>query len=183
MAQRYQAIGDYVKMLTVGTNPADSLAAVLSTHRDQDTLKGSSSRTPVPDVILPVDTPPWWHTKKKHGLFWNGMSRGDHRDHDLRDVAVHGLGRGGRGHLRTLIISTRSSESVEAPKYPFGIDTALAAEDEAVFSTNCSCCHGTYGDDAASETYPNLLLPLATIGTDPLLAFEAHARPFAEVVQ
>ena len=182
MAQRYQAIGDYVKMLTVGTNPADSLAAVLSTHRDQNTLEWLEQPwTPVPDVILPVDTPPWWHTKKKHGLFWNGMSRGDHRATMIYATSLcTDSVEEAEGIFSYFNNINAFIESVEAPKYPFPIDQALADEGEAVFSSNCSCCHGTYGEDAASETYPNLLLPLATIGTDPLLAFEANARPFAE---
>lgn len=182
MAQRYQAIGDFVRMITVGTNPADSLAAVLSTHRDANTLEWlEEPHTPVPDVILPVDTPPWWHAKKKHGLFWNGMARGDHRatmiyatslctDSVLEAEGILSY----FNNIRAFI------ESVEVPEYPFVVDHELADEGEAIFNSNCSCCHGTYSDDPALETYPNLLLPLETIGTDPLLSFEAHARPFAD---
>ena len=181
MAQRYQAVGDYVKMLTVGTNPADTLAAVLSTHRDKDTLAWlDEPHTPVPDQILPVDTPPWWHTKKKHGLFWNGMSRGDHRATMIyaTSLCTDSVDEA-EGILSYFNNINAYIESIEAPKYPFPIDAALADEGEAVFAGNCSCCHGTYDADPAAEFYPNLLLPLATIGTDPLLAFEADARPFA----
>ena len=181
MAQRYQVVGDYVKMLTVGTNPADTLAAVLSTHRDKDTLEWlDEPHTPVPDQILPVDTPPWWHTKKKHGLFWNGMSRGDHRATMIYATSLcTDSVEEAEGILTYFNNINAYIESIEAPKYPFPIDAALADEGEAVFAGNCSCCHGTYDADPAAESYPNLLLPLATIGTDPLLAFEADARPFA----
>ena len=182
MANRYQVVGDYVKMLTVGTNPADTLAAVLSTHRDQNTLEWQDEPwTPVPKQILPVDTPPWWHTKKKHGLFWNGMSRGDHRATMIyaTSLCTDSVPEA-EGIFSYFNNINAFIESVEAPKYPFAIDAAQAAEGEGVFAANCACCHGTYDADASKETYPNLLLPLATIGTDPLLAFEANARPFAE---
>jgi len=36
-----------------------------------------------------------------------------------------------------------------------------------IFNIHCAKCHGTYGDN---ETYPNLLVDLASIQTDPLLA-------------
>lgn len=181
MAQRYQVIGDFVKMIVVGTNPADTLAAVLSTHRDANTLEWlDEPHTPEPDQILPVDTPPWWHTKKKHGLFWNGMARGDHRATMIYASALcTDSVQEAQGIMAYFNNMRAYIASIEAPKYPFNIDDALADEGKAVFTRDCSCCHGTYSNDPAEETYPNLLLPLDTIGTDPLLATEAHARPFA----
>jgi mono/diheme cytochrome c family protein len=182
MAQRYQVVGDYVKMLTVGTNPADTLAAVLSTHRDANTLEWlDEPHTPVPNQILPVDTPPWWHAKKKGGLFWNGMARGDHRATMIYATSLcTDSVEEAEGILSYFNNINAFIESVEAPKYPFPVDEALAAAGKPVFEDNCSCCHGTYDVDAAKDSYPSLLLPLATIGTDPLLAFEADARPFAD---
>lgn len=182
MANRYQVVGDYVKMLTVGTNPADTLAAVLSTHRDADTLEWlDEPHTPVPNQILPVDTPPWWHAKKKGGLFWNGMARGDHRATMIYATSLcTDSVEEAEGILSYFNNINAFIGSVEAPKYPFPIDEQRAAAGKAVFETNCACCHGTYDVDAAKESYPSLLLPLATIGTDPLLAFEADARPFAD---
>ena len=55
-------------------------------------------------------------------------------------------------------------KSLEPPKYPFPIDTAKAARGEAVFKTTCARCHGTYGPDGS---YPNKIVPLDVIGTDP----------------
>jgi mono/diheme cytochrome c family protein len=57
--------------------------------------------------------------------------------------------------------------SLEAPPYPYAVDAALADDGRAVFEATCSGCHGTYG---ARETYPNLLVPLDAVGTDPVLA-------------
>ena len=54
--------------------------------------------------------------------------------------------------------------SLEPPKYPFAIDKAKAARGEAVFADHCARCHGTYGE---RWTYPNKVIPLEEIGTDP----------------
>src|SRR5262249_44495516 len=53
--------------------------------------------------------------------------------------------------------------SLEAPKYPFPIDKALAADGEKLFTKTCAKCHGTYGE---KWTYPNKIVPLDIIGTD-----------------
>jgi mono/diheme cytochrome c family protein len=56
-------------------------------------------------------------------------------------------------------------KSIEAPKYPFPIDRKLASEGEKVFTRTCTQCHGSYGPNG---TYPNRIVPLEVIGTDPL---------------
>ena len=172
MVNRYQIVGDDVRMLTVGTNPADRLAAVLASHRDPQTLAWSDeAMTEIPDIVLPVDTPPWWHVKKKQGLFFNGMARGDHRAtmmfasslctdtvEEAEEILTY------FGDIRAYLAT------VEAPTYPFAIDDALAAEGKEVFERDCACCHGSYGATDAEDVYPTLLLPLDVVGTDPLLA-------------
>src|SRR5205814_9611560 len=54
--------------------------------------------------------------------------------------------------------------TLEPPKYPFAIDRKKAAEGKVVFEQTCARCHGTYGD---RPTYPNRVVPLDEIGTDP----------------
>jgi mono/diheme cytochrome c family protein len=71
--------------------------------------------------------------------------------------------------------------SIEPPAYPWTIDSALAAEGEGLFECNCSGCHGTYSDDPAAETYPNLLIPSDVIGTD--TAVISDAGGVAEMVE
>jgi len=61
--------------------------------------------------------------------------------------------------------------SLEPPAYPYDIDRELATEGEAVFGRHCSACHGTYGAD---PTYPNLVIDLETVGTDPAYARQAY---------
>lgn len=181
MAQRYQAVDDQIRMLSVGTNPADRLAAVLSTHRDPRTLEWIDEPTSeVPDMVIPVDTPPWWHVRKKAGLFCNGMARGDHRATMIYSTSLCTDTVAEAEAILAYFDDIRAYiASIEAPSYPFAIDDALAAEGQAVFERDCACCHGTYAADEADEAYPSLLLPLDVVGTDPLLATQAHEQPFA----
>jgi hypothetical protein len=57
--------------------------------------------------------------------------------------------------------------SVEAPKYPFPIDTARADLGRILFNEHCARCHGTYGPGGQ---YPNKIVALETLGTDRTLA-------------
>lgn len=169
---RIKALGPQTVMRTVGTNPAEAVAVTLVAHRDRHTLEWfDEPQLPLPDIVIPSDPPPWWRAHKKNALFYNAMARGDHRGTMMLASALctdsvaeaqeiddyfH--------HIQAFI------RSVRAPKYPFAIDAALAAEGEPLFVTNCSGCHGTYAADEAEETYPNLLFPLDIIGTDPVVA-------------
>src|SRR5262249_33824666 len=54
--------------------------------------------------------------------------------------------------------------SLEPPNYPFPVDSAKAERGKVVFAETCARCHGTYGPDGK---YPNKIVPLDVIGTDP----------------
>jgi mono/diheme cytochrome c family protein len=169
---RYEALGPYIKTFTVGTNPADDVAVILAAHRNPFTLEWSDEMlVEVDPPLLPVDTPPWWRVAKKGGHFYNGMSRGDHRGTmmfasslcvDTAAQAVEML-----GYFADI---TAYLESLEAPEYMWAINPDLAAEGKELFDCTCAGCHGTYDEVAENETYPNLLIPLDVIGTDPLVA-------------
>ncbi|MCA1826475.1 MAG: hypothetical protein LC689_05990 [Myxococcales bacterium] len=51
------------------------------------------------------------------------------------------------------------------PAWPYAVDAALARAGHDVFAASCSKCHGTYPPDEPS--YPNLRVPVKTVGTDP----------------
>jgi hypothetical protein len=111
------------------------------------------------------DTPAWWLLKKKKTMYHDGGS-------DAR--SVRSLMQFMMSPLN-LVSSIKSEEatfrdiqayllSLEAPKYPLPIDRDLAKKGEFVFRANCMRCHGTYG---AKASYPNKIVPLKEIGTDP----------------
>jgi mono/diheme cytochrome c family protein len=114
------------------------------------------------------DVPAWWHVRRKKTIYHLGVA-------DSRSV---------RTLMPFLLIPGNSAQSIkehepdfvdihafllslEPPRYPFAIDHSLAERGRAVFERSCARCHGTYGP---SGRYPNKLIPLEEIGTDPTLA-------------
>jgi mono/diheme cytochrome c family protein len=159
----------FTKMLTIGVNPADNLTSVLMAHRDPTTLAWSdTAMIDVPNIIAPVDVPPWWRMSKKHVMFYDAAGRGDHA---RIMMAASLLCTESVDEARTIdasFVDVRAwIESLTAPKWPFPIDATLAAKGKPIFESTCSRCHGTYGD---SPTYPNLAIPVDVVGTDPVLA-------------
>jgi mono/diheme cytochrome c family protein len=174
---RTQAIQAYVTPRTAGVNPADNLAAILFAHRDQDTLAWSDEplMEPPPKEVVPLDVPPWWRMKKKSSMLYIGAGRGDHARIMMTasTLCIDSVDEAKKidatmPDLRAYILS------LEAPIYPWETDPSLVQTGEAIFGNNCSGCHGTYGED---ETYPNLVIPVDEVGTDPALV--AGASQFA----
>lgn len=172
-ADRMAAMAPHMITDTVGVNPANNLTLALIAHRDPDTLAWSQEpllKLP-PKKPLPVSVPPWWRMNKKHAMFYTGAGRGDHA----------------RFMMTASILCTDTVEearaidayfpdirafiaSLEPPIYPFDIDDKLADRGRSGFEQHCSRCHGTYGKN---WTYPNLVIGLEEIGTDPELALSA----------
>jgi mono/diheme cytochrome c family protein len=168
---RMQAIRKYQKTSTIGVNPADSFTAVLMAHRDPTTLAWSNEPLLAlpPEIVVPVDVPPWWRMAKKNAMFYTASGRGDHArimmaasllcTEDVAEATV----------IDEAFIDVRAwiEEGIKAPKWPFAIDMNLATQGESLFLDHCAHCHGTYG---AKGVYPNQLVPLDDIATDALLA-------------
>lgn len=171
-------------MHAVGMNPAEMFAVILMVHHDLETLAWSDEEV-VPLVIydedgepmdnattrITSDPPPWWRAHKKNALFYNGMARGDHRGTMAlaTSVCVDDVERARQVDEWFTDIQAFVS-SVRPPGYPRPIDEQLAATGHELFVQNCAGCHGTYGDVDDEEWYPNLLIPLDVIGTDPVIA-------------
>ncbi len=156
----------------VGANPADKLTQVLVAHRDpQDLSWLSDAQFPYDTEVIPTDVPAWWLMAKKNAEFYTGSGRGDHAK--ISTAAA-------------LLTMTDSSEarsidqnaanvmafikSIEPPLFPEATDPILVEEGKMLFENNCATCHGNYGQN---ESYPNYIVALDDVGTDPALA-EAH---------
>ncbi len=150
-----------------GTTEAGAMAVFLFQLRDAD-LK----LRPMIDLGLRADlcedAPAWWLLKKKRTMYYTGST-------NARSV---------RSIMQFMLTPLNSAEdvkkqepafadiqafilSLEPPKYPLPIDRDLAQRGEKLFAKHCASCHGTYGEN---PTYPNKIIDLDLIGTDPTRA-------------
>ena len=175
-AQRIDAISAYMITDTVGVNPAPNLTLALIAHRDPDTLAWSEEPLlePPAENPLPISVPPWWRVGKKNALFYNAMARGDHARFMMMKSLVCTDDVAEAQAIDARFVNVRAYlASLQAPDYPYQIDSALAAHGEAVFADHCSACHGSYATDG---DYPNLLVALDVVGTDPEYARQAMSE-------
>lgn len=176
------AVSPALVMPFAGVNPAFPLEMAAVRHRDPDTLAWVEEPSfALPDVLPGADVPPWWRVQKKAALYSNGMGRGDF-SRLLMQTSVVAVG------------STEHADAIDAqfpdvlawlmalepPAYPGDIDADLAELGEEVFLDSCSGCHGTYAADPAEETYPNLLVHVDEVGTDPVYAETLAYEPFVD---
>jgi mono/diheme cytochrome c family protein len=110
-----------------------------------------------------MDPPPWWHFKKKDHIYIDGFAQRGHRGlGQFMLVKPNGPEkfRGWEDDFRDMYSYL---ESLEAPKYPFPVDSVLAAQGEKAFARRCAECHGTYGKE---ESYPNRIVSIEEVETD-----------------
>ena len=160
---------------THGTTNAVMFGVVLAASRDADLNYQRFQRRPKL-INHDMDAPPWWHFRKKPHLYIDGMAERGHRalmqflmvrengpeqfdewESDFKDVYAYLM-------------------SLEPPKYPFPINRPLADQGKSLFENHCSHCHGSYG---AQHEYPDKMIPIEKIGTDPVrfgALSEAHRR-------
>ncbi|AGA25723.1 c-type cytochrome [Singulisphaera acidiphila] len=149
-----------------GTVNAGMISAVLLSVRNSDL---SVRKIPLPlGANLPeLDVPPWWHLARKTTMYYDG--RTDARS--VRSILQFFLAEKSLEELKELEPTFRDIQaymkSLKPPKYPFAIDAAKAERGKTVFAKTCVKCHGTYGPDGH---YPNRVVELAVIGTDPARA-------------
>ncbi len=172
-ADRIDGIAPYIQMKTIGPNPATNLTWSLMSHLDPETLRWS--QTPLIDPPqndpLPISVPPWWGMSKKNAMFYTSIGRGDHSRFMLLASMLCIDGTQDVDEITSYAADIRAFiASLEAPKFPYPIDDDLAEQGEEVFVRECSACHGTYGD---AESFPNIVYPVADVGTDPAYATEA----------
>ncbi len=172
-ADRWNAIAPYVRTETRGVNAADNLTLALFAHRDPQTLKWSNEplMEPPSKHPLPVSVPPWWRMSKKHAMFYHGGGRGDHAPWMMTASTLCTDSVEEAKQIDSYFPDVQAFiYSLKPPEYPFEIDAALAEKGRPVFERSCGGCHGTYGSESS---YPNLIVALEEVGTDPELARSA----------
>ncbi|CAN5236485.1 hypothetical protein BH11PLA2_BH11PLA2_35840 [soil metagenome] len=148
-----------------GTSEAGAFSVYLLGGRNDDlTLREDRRDLGLHDDAI-EDVPAWWLLKKKKTMYYVGAT--DSRS--VRSIMQFMM------HPLTLPQDFHRAEprfqdileyikSIEPPKYPFAIDNKLAESGKVIFNDNCAKCHGTYG---AESKYPNKIIALDEIGTDP----------------
>jgi hypothetical protein len=148
-----------------GTSEAGAFAVYLLERRNPDL----TFRSPHLDLDLHdemcEDVPAWWLLHKKKTMYQTGGADA----HSVRSLMQFMMGSINGPNAFTNAEADFADiqqylYSLRPPKYPFAIDGALAAKGAAIFKDTCSRCHGTYGEN---WTYPNKIIPLEEIGTDP----------------
>jgi mono/diheme cytochrome c family protein len=148
-----------------GTSEAGGMAVFLLGFREPDLkLRVKPVDLKLKDDLC-EDPPAWWLLKKKKTMYWTGGA-------DAR--SVRSIMQFMMSPLNPPSVFEREEStfkdiqafllSLEPPKYPFPINQGLAKKGEKLFGNHCARCHGTYGENS---TYPNKIVPLDEIGTDP----------------
>jgi mono/diheme cytochrome c family protein len=156
-----------------GTIDPASPVAYLMRFRDADL----NLRKPVDlDLFLDVCSrpPAWWLIKRKQTRDWTGGLDARSTRVDLANL-LHPLNSAAhiKKHEPVFADILAFVHGIEAPRYPFAVDARRAARGREVFSDHCARCHGTYGPGGK---YPNRIVPLETVGTDPVLAGAVSER-------
>jgi len=150
-----------------GANNAGMFSAVLLSLRNPD-LSFRIFPLFLGANLPELDTPAWWHLARKSTMYYDGRTPAE----SVRTNMQFLLGAMTLDQFKALEPDFRDVQayllSLKPPKYPFPIDAVAADRGSAVFAKNCASCHGTYGPGGE---YPNRIVPLKEIGTDPARAY------------
>jgi mono/diheme cytochrome c family protein len=114
------------------------------------------------------DPPAWWLLKKKKTRGWTGGMDARSTRVDMVNLLSPFNGAAYVKKQEAVFADIHAFVlGVEAPRYPFRIERARAARGQEVFGQHCARCHGTYGPGGS---YPNKVVSLDVIGTDPTMA-------------
>lgn len=152
-----------------GPNPAFRLEEACVAFRDPEDLEYTpKAQFKIKGETPASDVPPLWNLGKKRTLYYNGMGRGSFSKL-LMQASVLGVkdsteAREVWQHFQDVVAW---AAQLKPPAFPAEINTDLALNGRLVFEKNCSKCHGNYGENGS---YPNKIIPLDKIGTDPYYA-------------
>lgn len=174
-----KAIAPHIETNQPGVNPASRLAEACMAQRDPVDLKYRKEPFfALDDFNIASDVPPLWNVKKKNALYYNAIGRGDFTKL-LFQASVLGISdsTAARQAIDRFKDVLAWLHTLEPPQYPGVVDATLAAEGRTVFEAQCSKCHGTYGEQ---WTYPNKVVSLDVVKTDPLYAGYASKSGIVE---
>jgi mono/diheme cytochrome c family protein len=175
----FTASAPHIETNNPGVNPAAHLAEACVAYRDPQTLEYTGDPIlELPDYVIGSDVPPLWNVKKKNALYYTAVGRGDFSkllfQASVLGIADSAAAREAVNNFKHVVAWL---EQLEPPQYPGDIEQNLAQKGQLLFEEHCSGCHGTYG---AEETYPNKVIALNVIQTDPYYATYAVQAPIVD---
>lgn len=167
----YNELAKKIKSPNVGLNPAAYIAEISGLLRNPADLSVIDEPFDTLDfggINIATDVPALWNMKKKHALYYNGLGQGDFTKL-LMQITLSGITdtTHAREVQKNFVDVLAWLEQLEPPKYPYPVDPELVAQGKNLFEENCKKCHGTYGK---RPYYPNKIVPLHEIKTDPTYA-------------
>lgn len=163
---------------TRGTTNSVVFGIVLGNYRDKDMVVHLDRRPPKL-MHHDMDAPPLWNVRHKTALYCDAFAPKNHRV--LMQFML--LPSTSAKKLESWEPAFRDIlawiDSLRPPKYSGTIDRSLAATGREIFGRNCASCHGSYGN---RRKYPQRVVAIETIGTDPvrLNALTADHRRWME---
>ncbi|MFG0289576.1 MAG: c-type cytochrome, partial [Rhodopirellula sp. JB044] len=154
---------------THGTTNAVVFGQGLMHYRDDEL--NLVQRAPASFTHHDMDAPPWWHFYRRPYIYIDGFAPKGHRG--LMQFAL--VPENDADFFRENEDAFRDVyaylSSLRPPKYPLPVDAKLAEAGRHLFEQNCAECHGTYGHESDAEAiaaYPNRMVSIDEIGTDPV---------------
>jgi len=155
-----------------GTTNAGMISVVLLSLRNTD-LSNRALPLFLGANLPELDAPAWWILGRKSTMYYDGRTSAE----SVRSILQFFLAEKSLEELKELEPTYRDVlaylKSLKPPKYPFPINAEKASRGEQVFKKQCVKCHGTYGPGG---TYPNRVVELTEIGTDPARALGLSDR-------
>ena len=149
---------------THGTTNAVGFGMGLMHYRDEQL--NLVDRPPASFTHHDMDAPAWWHFYKRPYLYIDGFAQKGHRGLMQFTLVPENDAAFYREHEDDFRDVYAYLSSLRSPKVPRSHRPGNSLPRAAfLFESNCSECHGTYGD---SEHYPNRMVPIDEIGTDPV---------------
>jgi len=175
----FKKMAPHIRTNQPGANPAFRLAEACMMHRHPADLTYSAQpQFDMRAYTVATDVPPLWNVKKKNALYYDGIGRGDFSklvfQASVLGTPDSSAAREALPGFQDVVAWLRT---LEPPKWPAQTDLVKAARGKVLFEENCSKCHGTYGD---TPTYPNKVVALDVVKTDPLYVHYIHQSGIVE---
>ena len=147
---------------TNGTTNAVIFGVALMQHRDAEL--NIVSRPPRFNLVHhDMDAPPWWHYTRRQTLYADGFAPQGHRM--LMQFLL--VKENGPEKFREWENDFRHIEawikSLAPPCWAGPLDEELLLRGKKIFQDHCTRCHGSPGTEG---DYPEVVVPIAEIGTD-----------------